>query len=89
MEISENRFTPRAQAALRLAQESSAQLGHGYVGSEHAYFLCREDGVYLVDNNSMNHTWLNGQMLPANQPQPVKPGDVIKMADEELDVLPG
>lgn len=61
----------------------------GYVGSEHAYFLCREDGVYLVDNNSMNHTWLNGQMLPANQPQPVKPGDVIKMADEELDVLPG
>ena len=37
----------------------------------------------------MNHTWLNGQMLPANQPQPVKPGDVIKMADEELDVLPG
>ena len=61
----------------------------GYVGSEHAYFLCREDGVYLVDNNSMNHTWLNGQMLPANQPQAVKPGDVIKMADEELDVLPG
>jgi ATP-dependent Clp protease ATP-binding subunit ClpC len=28
-------FTPRAQAALRLAQQSSAQLGHGYVGSEH------------------------------------------------------
>lgn len=61
----------------------------GYVGGDHAYFLCREDGVYLVDNNSMNHTWLNGQMLPASQPQPVKPGDVIKMADEELDVLPG
>ena len=33
--ISENRFTQRAQAALRLAQEASAQLGHGYVGSEH------------------------------------------------------
>jgi ATP-dependent Clp protease ATP-binding subunit ClpC len=29
------RFTPAAQSALRLAQQSSAQLGHGYVGSEH------------------------------------------------------
>ena len=28
-------LTRRAQTALRLARESSAQLGHGYVGSEH------------------------------------------------------
>ena len=28
-------LTHRAQTALRLARESSAQLGHGYVGSEH------------------------------------------------------
>lgn len=32
--MSETRFTERAQAALRLAQECSAELGHGYVGSE-------------------------------------------------------
>ncbi|NCB62974.1 MAG: ATP-dependent Clp protease ATP-binding subunit [Clostridia bacterium] len=31
----ENKFTQPAQEALKLAQESSAQLGHGYVGSEH------------------------------------------------------
>ena len=28
-------FTERAQTAFRLAQESAAELGHGYVGSEH------------------------------------------------------
>ena len=28
-------LTRQAQNALRLARESSAQLGHGYVGSEH------------------------------------------------------
>ncbi|MBU5434956.1 ATP-dependent Clp protease ATP-binding subunit [Pseudoflavonifractor sp. MSJ-37] len=28
-------FTRRAQTALRLAQESAAEMGHGYVGSEH------------------------------------------------------
>lgn len=33
--MNETRFTQRAQAALRLAQESAAELGHGYVGSEH------------------------------------------------------
>ncbi len=33
--LNETRFTERAQTALRLAQEASAELGHGYVGSEH------------------------------------------------------
>mgnify|MGYP000288893801 CR=1 FL=1 len=33
--MNETRFTERAQTALRLAQESSVELGHGYVGSEH------------------------------------------------------
>lgn len=41
--VGETRFTERAQAALRLAQESSAELGHGYVGSEHLLLgLARE-----------------------------------------------
>ena len=49
----------------------------------------KEDGCYLVDNNSMNHTWLNGQQLVSNQMYPVKAGDIIKMADEEFELLPG
>lgn len=63
--------------------------GHDWVGTDHAYFLQKPDGIYLVDNNSLNHTWLNGQQLVSNQPYLVRPGDVIKMADEEFDVLPG
>ena len=31
----EDRFTERAKSALSLAHESAAELGHGYVGSEH------------------------------------------------------
>ena len=31
----DNQFTPRAQNALRLAQEAAEELGHSYVGSEH------------------------------------------------------
>ncbi|SMC53707.1 ATP-dependent Clp protease ATP-binding subunit [Papillibacter cinnamivorans] len=41
--MNENRFTRRAQNALRLAQEAAAELGHGYVGSEHILLgLARE-----------------------------------------------
>ena len=45
--MSETRFTERAQAALRLAQECSAELGHGYVGSEHLLLglLREEEGI--------------------------------------------
>ena len=41
--MNETRFTQRAQTALRLAQECAAELGHGYVGSEHLLLgLARE-----------------------------------------------
>ena len=40
----DNRFTPRAQNALRLAQASAEELGHSYVGSEHLLLgLLREE----------------------------------------------
>lgn len=42
--MNENRFTERAQTALRLAHECASELGHGYVGSEHLLFgLCKEE----------------------------------------------
>ena len=33
--MSENKFSPKAEEVLRLAQEAAGELGHGYVGSEH------------------------------------------------------
>ena len=33
--MNENKFTPRAEEALRLSQEAAGELGHGYVGTEH------------------------------------------------------
>ena len=43
----DNQFTPRAQNALRLAQEAAEELGHSYVGSEHLLLglLREEEGV--------------------------------------------
>jgi ATP-dependent Clp protease ATP-binding subunit ClpC len=43
----ENKFTPRAEEALRLAQEAGEEMGHGYVGTEHLLLglLREEEGI--------------------------------------------
>ena len=41
----ENKFTPRAEEALRLAQEAAEELGHGYVGSEHLLLALSDSGI--------------------------------------------
>ena len=42
--MNEKKFTPRAEEALRLAQEAAGELGHGYVGTEHMLLgLMREE----------------------------------------------
>ena len=43
----ENQFTPRAEEALRLAQEAAEEMGHGYVGCEHILLglMREEDGI--------------------------------------------
>ena len=45
--MSEHRFSPKAEEALRLSQEAAGELGHGYVGTEHLLLgLMREtDGT--------------------------------------------
>ena len=42
--MADKKFDPRAENALRLAQEAAGELGHGYVGCEHLLLgLLRED----------------------------------------------
>ena len=45
--MNENKFTPGAEEALRLAQEAASDLGHGYVGTEHLLLglMREEDGA--------------------------------------------
>ena len=45
--MNENRFSPGAEDALRLAQEAAGELGHGYVGTEHLLLglMRQEEGL--------------------------------------------
>ncbi len=49
-----NRFTERAQVTLRLAHEAAAELGHGYVGSEHLIL-----GLLREKNGVASHALIN------------------------------
>lgn len=59
----------------------------GFMGADHAYFTIRDDELFLTDNNSTNGTWINNEKLFPSQPKAVRPGDVVRMADEYFDII--
>lgn len=58
-----------------------------YMGVDHAYILIQGNEYFVVDNNSRNHTWLNGNMLEGSRPYPLQAGDKLRLADEYFDVV--
>lgn len=47
------------------------------VGRQHARLFTRQGHWMLEDRNSRNKTRLNGEVLPAYEPRPLKDGDII------------
>lgn len=60
-----------------------------YVGIDHGYILIQDGAYFYVDNNSRNHSWLNGQQLEGSRPYPLHAGDTLRLADEYFDVVSG
>ena len=60
--MNENKFTPRAEEALRLSQEAAGDLGHGYVGTEHLLLglIREEDGIA---HSVLMEAGLNDEMI--------------------------
>lgn len=50
----------------------------------HATINCVNGTHYLTDNNSTNHTSLNGTILPPFIPSALQDGDIISLAKEEM-----
>ena len=69
----ENKFTPRAEEALRLAQEAAEEMGHGYVGSEHLLLgLMREEEG--IAHRVMTEYGLTDEMICSILQRTVGPG---------------
>jgi FOG: FHA domain len=55
------------------------------VSRSHADILRKENGYVIVDNNSLNHTFVNGiQLVPQDQ-MLLADGAVVMLADEEFE----
>ena len=54
------------------------------VSRTHANIIYRNGSYFIVDLNSTNNTFLNGQQLAPNQEVRLNVNDRIKLADEEF-----
>ena len=55
------------------------------VSRSHADVITRNGQCFLVDTNSVNHTYLDGEMLHPNTETPLRHGAVIRLADEQFE----
>lgn len=55
------------------------------VSRQHAKITLNNGSYFITDMNSSNFTYLNGRQIPANTPQLLHSGDIIKLADEEFE----
>jgi len=54
------------------------------VSRSHADIVRREDGFRIIDNNSTNHTYLNGRLIPSNEEISLEDGASILLGNEEF-----
>lgn len=54
------------------------------VSRMHASISCRGDGYFVMDENSKNHTWLNGRQLSPYTETPLGDGDTLRLASEVM-----
>ena len=79
------------QRRIRIGRDPSSNLvlddGKYVVSKQHAELQCDED-VRVVDVGSKNATFLNGNRLPANSPTLLRTGDIVRIGDFTLELLP-
>ncbi|MBV6459360.1 MAG: hypothetical protein HONBIEJF_02506 [Fimbriimonadaceae bacterium] len=68
--------------------ENDAQIADPYVSGRHGTIEVVNGEVFLTDTGSTNGTVVNDAKLPANQRTLLQPGDIIKLGQLELQVIP-
>lgn len=54
------------------------------VGRSHADIITRGQRYYVMDLNSKNRTFINGQAIPSQQEMEIMDGDCVRLANEEF-----
>lgn len=57
--------------------------GNGAISRQHAVITKKDDGYYIKDNKSTNHTYVNGKKLEDGEELKLHNGDSVRFADDE------
>ncbi len=60
-------------------------LGNDFVGNTHCHILVRGEEYFVVDDNSKNHTFVNGVMVMPGTEVKLMHGQTVTLADEEFE----
>ena len=75
----------------RIGRDSSfnnyAVTDNRYVGHTHCHIISRDGEFFLVDDNSKNHTYLDGVQIPPSTEIKLSHGQKIRLSDEEFEFL--
>lgn len=55
------------------------------ISRSHANIITREGTYFVVDTNSTNHTFINGNMINSNEEVQINHGDSIRFANEDFE----
>ncbi len=55
------------------------------ISRSHASIITRDNRYYIIDTNSTNHTYIEGQMISPNQEFEIKGGQIIRLANEDFE----
>ena len=58
---------------------------NSYISRGHASIITKDGHYYIVDNNSRNHTYVNGEIITSSTEVEIRNGDAIKLANEEFE----
>lgn len=61
--------------------------GNATVSRSHADIINRNGQFFVVDNNSTNHTYVNGEMITSNTEIPLSHGTKLRLSNEEFEFL--
>ena len=87
LKLSTNEMIPINKDSFKIGKsfESDYQiLDNRRVSRKHCTIKIKEGICYIRDNESTNHTYVNGVQIESNILYPIKSNDYIRMADEEF-----
>ena len=58
---------------------------NSYISRGHASLVSKDGRFFIIDNNSRNHTYVNGSLITSSTEFELKSGDTFKLANEEFE----